>query len=602
MRARAIIDRMRESTRIEGHTFAAIAAILVGYLVLAVLYTATVPIWEAPDEVGHYGFVKHLIIAQELPRQKAGELGEAHQPPLYYVLAALPARLAGAGDPSPVFRPNPSFVWAGNGGFDANISLHGSAETFPYRGANLAFRLARSVSILCGLLTVLLSVLLAQRMLQNPWAGILVGSLVVFNPQFLFITSVLNNDNLLVLLSTGAWLLMILVLQRQRLWQWLVLGCVVGLAILSKTAGLVSLGCSGLMLLTVAYQRKSWRYLLSAGSLLLAPILVIAGWWFVRNWVLYGDPLGWSIYEQVFVSNLRQVPLRLADLRTLFHVQWRSYWGTFGWMNVSMPDWAYWGIGVIACLSLIGWLWTVVRAEWSESIVRQMMLWMFLLVLLQEAYVIALNTRCNESCFQGRYMFPAIAPVAIILVGGLAKLPLSGAKRACGPVLCTLLLALAAWVPFGVIAPAYRGATVAKRDLWFVEKTPPVVFGEMVQLLGYGTSRAESDSLNVTLYWKALGSVDFDYSAFVHVLGSDGELLAQKDHAPGADLGYPPTLWWPGDIVRDLHQIALPAGAAPGEYRLRVGLYNWETQTNLTAASSGQPVGQHYVLDWTMPE
>jgi hypothetical protein len=40
---------------------------------------------------------------------------------------------------------------------------------------------------------------------------------------------------------------------------------------------------------------------------------------------------------------------------------------------------------------------------------------LFLAFIAQEAYMLAVITKCNSSCYQGRYMFPAIAPIAIIL-------------------------------------------------------------------------------------------------------------------------------------------------------------------------------------------
>ena len=128
--------------------------LLIAFLALAVSYCLTVPAFEAPDEVGHFSYTVHLLTTRSLPVQRAGELGEAHQPPLYYAVAALAALPADLADHTGAFTLNPSFMWAGQGGFDVNAVVHSSAETFPFRGHALALHLARVVSVAMALTTI----------------------------------------------------------------------------------------------------------------------------------------------------------------------------------------------------------------------------------------------------------------------------------------------------------------------------------------------------------------------------------------------------------------------------------------------------------------
>ena len=108
------------------------------YVILALLYSTTNPLWESPDEVGHFNFIRYLRETGTLPQQQIGQLGESHQPPLYYMLAAIVTFPADIHGNIGSFRPNPQFIWAGNGGDETNIALHNSAETFPYRQQSLA--------------------------------------------------------------------------------------------------------------------------------------------------------------------------------------------------------------------------------------------------------------------------------------------------------------------------------------------------------------------------------------------------------------------------------------------------------------------------------
>ena len=66
-----------------------------------------------------------------------------------------------------------------------------------------------------------------------------------------------------------------------------------------------------------------------------------------------------------------------------------------------------------------------------------------------------------------------------------------------------------------------------------------------------------------------------------------GHLIAQNDAPPVAGR-LPTTAWASGETIPDSHQIALPVGLSPGEYRLEFGLYDSLTQVRLPVVS-GQP-------------
>ena len=112
------------------------------------------------------------------------------------------------------------------------------------------------------------------------------------------------------------------------------------------------------------------------------------------------------------------------------------------------------------------------------------------------------------------------------------------------------------------------------------------------RLRGYGIQPSEDGStLTLKLYWQAAGKSDFDYSAFVHLIDESGQIVAQKDHAPGESLGYPPTSWVAEDIVADEHAPQIPTQLSAGAYRFRVGMYNWHDRravAGLSAGSSGR--------------
>jgi hypothetical protein len=113
--------------------------------------------------------------------------------------------------------------------------------------------------------------------------------------------------------------------------------------------------------------------------------------------------------------------------------------------------------------------------------------------------------------------------------------------------------------------------------------------------LSPGVGQAGRD-LDVTLYWQALAPMDRDYTVFVHLVGPDGQLVAQHDSQPWWEVSLPTSTWGPGEELRDQHQLSLPSDLAPGTYTLRVGAYYWETLERLPVVEDNAPVGDYVEL------
>lgn len=86
-------------------------------------------------------------------------------------------------------------------------------------------------------------------------------------------------------------------------------------------------------------------------------------------------------------------------------------------------------------------------------------------------------------------------------------------------------------------------------------------------------SLAAGDMLRVTLYWQALAEMDIPYTVFVHLLGTDGQVLAGHDSEPASGTR-PTTGWVPGEFINDTHDLSIPRDTLPGEYVVEVGLYD----------------------------
>ncbi len=106
--------------------------------------------------------------------------------------------------------------------------------------------------------------------------------------------------------------------------------------------------------------------------------------------------------------------------------------------------------------------------------------------------------------------------------------------------------------------------------------------------LSFPVTLAGGDDVAVTLLWEAEQPIAESYTVFVHLLGSDGVLLAQHDGAP-RNGALPTPLWSPGDRILDQHLLVVPDGVA-GNGRFVVGLYNSDTLERLPLSNGGDAV------------
>ena len=81
-----------------------------------------------------------------------------------------------------------------------------------------------------------------------------------------------------------------------------------------------------------------------------------------------------------------------------------------------------------------------------------------------------------------------------------------------------------------------------------------------------------------------------DYTIFVHLIGPDGDTVAQHDGQPWWEVPLPTSTWQPGEMLQDRHTLPLPSDLQPGEYRLEVGVYYWQTLERLPVVENGAPV------------
>lgn len=568
--------------------------IILVYLGVSMTYLRATPPLESSDEYKHYPFVQYVQTEGKLPVLDPDNPGrwlqEGAQPPLYYLLmAGIPIDTS---DLPQVHHVNHhAFIGIPNQIHNKNLILHDPEnETFPWHGTVLAIYIIRLVSIALGVGTILLTYALGCT-LFDPTIGMTAAALTAWTPMFLFVSAAVNNDSLAILLGHGGLYLLVRMWQKppelSAWWRFMLLGLVLGLGILTKLSLGGLLGLAGLILAILAWRQQRWQLFWIGGPIVLGTALLISGWWFIRNWQLYGDVTGLNAF--IAVQGVRNAPLTWAGWWDEFGTFYRTFWGLFGGVNILAPKLFYItmnGLAIIGIAGLVKWLWYPENRQrlWRMGI-WLLIAWIGLLLLL------LLRWNVISPAFQGRLVFPALGGIYTLLaVGWRALLPTDWQQRsltflAIGVGITAVLL------PWSTIRPAYafpEPLTAVPSDARLEDPITFAADSGAIQLVGVTMSADQSvtpdgDPVIVTLYWQAASPVTADYLSSVHLLGRDFVSVGAIDRYPAWGM-IPTSRWRAGAIYEDTYRVSVDKTAvSPAQLRVAVSLYDLDAERPLLA-------------------
>jgi hypothetical protein len=141
--------------------------------------------------------------------------------------------------------------------------------------------------------------------------------------------------------------------------------------------------------------------------------------------------------------------------------------------------------------------------------------------------------------------------------------------------------------------PRLRGYQIFDKD-GDSRLTPPAVRGKGE---AYLLILKPEDQFTLSLYWLSAGPTDTSYTVFVHLIAADGFNRTGQDNLPVWG-SYPTTHWQSGEKITDKYTLTIPAGAPPGDHRLRIGWYNSTTQERVPVVDNqGQSIGDFTTLN-----
>ena len=428
------------------------------------------PPFQAPDEVDHFAYTQSLVERGQAPSQSPAA-------PLARWSSAETLALEGesffsdhqVGDTRAPWSARAQTVYrrqvaathprSSDGGGNETAATHGAiyyaalapaywlASSSPFGQLTLM----RLTSALIGALTVVFAFLLARELAPGrPWLGVLAALLVAYQPMYGFISGAVNND---VGVNAGAAaleLLVILMLRRGvKLWLGLLTGgLLLVLPIVKETAyALYPVFAIALAATLYRHHRRSdlrgWVALVLAAlaarglSLRLAhvfhPVAAAgagasaappeAGSVGASTREALAHPLDYLSY--LWQSLLPRLPFMTDHFPNHFPAMVifvERGWGAFGWYDVLFPHRIY--EVILAAMIAVPFLGLIaLRREWP--FVRRNAVEFTLLVLMALAVVAGFEAAFYTPAARpfiaefGRYAFPAIAPLAVLVVASL---------------------------------------------------------------------------------------------------------------------------------------------------------------------------------------
>jgi 4-amino-4-deoxy-L-arabinose transferase-like glycosyltransferase len=573
-----------------------IVALLLLYFLAAVWMAFRLPAHATPNELLNFEYIQVMRQIRGLPNRGLVDseirYTEWHQPPVYFVWAALvgltiPVPLSAVNPPPPIeVEQNPHFLSTPRG--NLNPVVHVTPRTVPL------LYTSRIAAALLGMVGVA-ALYRAGRAVYGPPVGLLMASLLAFQPGYLHLSGSVNNDMPLTAMIAIVMAFAILLLHRQEKTRYeirdasseqsylvsrisyFVLGLLTALAILTKANGVFALAFPAVVLLGhLLATRRPGQTALAAAAVALGLLPLWAGWLWL-NTVRMADTLGLSGSLPVG-RVLALSPLDFGHLVPFLPAVWRSYWLDWSAGDVGYgPDWLYLFWLAAVGIMLLGWLKRGTRDERRDTreerhseLASRISYLVTLLVLLgflgiSYLYFAVKALTVKEAGWmvpEGRWWLPGLPALAWLLAAGFARW-WSPARR---PVACLVAAAVPPLIAFGLLLFHLPALYPAATPVALPVDSPALLVANGLELIAAEAGEMSSGHpAEVTLTWRATVDINADYTISTQVLipaAGGWRKVAEHNSFPGQGMN-PTRGWRAGQAYRDRLTL-IPDGALNG--------------------------------------
>lgn len=440
----------------------------------ACCWALVTPAFQGPDEVDHFAYVQSLVERGEGPSHDPASPLQRWSGAENHALEAIDFSTDHqVGDSHPPWLAARQREYTtdlarlrlrrDDGGGYTTSAAHGPLYYLALAPAYLATRhgsvfsqltLMRLASALIGALVVLFTFLLARELAPDrPWLAVLAALLVAYQPMYGFISGIVNND---VGVNAGAAALELLLIRMLRRGITVPWGALTGAVLLAlpivKGTGLSLYPVAGLVFLASLWRRHGRGDLYAWVALVIGAVLVAE---FSTHVLSALQPAASATGSGAISTNASAVSEALHHIPKFLSYLWQALlprlpfmtgyfphphpgfvlfndpgfvvfvergWAAFGWYDVFFPHWVYVAIflTMVAFVPLGVWAarreWSWLRGHWPEALA---------LIAMPAAVIVGFvaayydpHPRVLIAEF-GRYAFPAIGPLAVLVVGAL---------------------------------------------------------------------------------------------------------------------------------------------------------------------------------------
>ncbi len=411
-------------------------------LIRGITYASLTPPWQAPDEPKHFEYVAlleqegHLVTRADASPSLQNKIISSMKLNAYWTFGYANSPEQASTSFADIWKASPSELDRPPLYYLAASIVYLPLADIPI---DMQLYVLRLFSVLLGVLTVLMIFLAVRTAFpRDPPLALLASSFVAFLPMHSFISSSVNSDNLANLIAAIlAYIVARIFMKGASLAD---SAAVVGLLFAgfwTKRTTLFTVPVS-LLLAPVYLGRTMFRRRLWPAFAAVAVLLVSAvGSVFVldrpREWVTLG--LDRYIFNYSASSNLSSFNDNIYTLDSLLELYsgfsrhvFESFWAQFGWMNVRLDSVWYDVLTGLSLLSLLGMLnfarmVVLKRQNLDARQARVLAIYLVWIVLVIAVAYIQYTPAFSASSFpQGRYLFPALGPLALYFALGLKNL------------------------------------------------------------------------------------------------------------------------------------------------------------------------------------
>lgn len=381
---------------------------------LIILATLNALLWSfvggpgsgGPDEPSHFGVVSKMVAT--------GGLAEFEgYPPGAFAAGPVRAQVAHEITPNAYAIP-----------VAAVIGLIGSD--------NVAFNIhvAKLFSVALYPLTLWLAFLTFRRIFpDSPTAPVWGVTVMATVPMFTLVHSYYTSDTPAIAVGTLATYSIVRAAQsRFARRDILLVGGALGLVGLHKYTGFIAFPAFAITLLWSLWRQPS--RLMQTAVLVLGIAAAICSWWYVRNWVLYGDPIGIAFTQAaVDASGEAPVPPRTRGLNPVEFLKesdwlgenFATFWAGWGVEKLKLPGSVYLTFLSLIVVASIGLVIRTVRARKQFFKCPKPQLLVIMGILHLGLWAVSFwSSYTVDVALHGRYVFPTFAAFVALMIAGLS--------------------------------------------------------------------------------------------------------------------------------------------------------------------------------------